>query len=50
MLSAGSKIRSKEHKHHGMSFAAEETDMDNIFYIVGVVVVIMVVAGYLGVA
>jgi len=33
-----------------MFLAAEETVMDSIFYIVGVVVVVMVVAGYLGFA
>jgi hypothetical protein len=33
-----------------MSLAAEEIVMDSIFYIVGVVVVVMVVASYLGFA
>jgi len=47
---ADSKTRSKEHKHRGISFAAEETVVDNIFYIVGVIVVILVVGSYLGLA
>jgi hypothetical protein len=33
-----------------MSLAAEETVMDSIFYIVGVIVVVLVVGSYLGLA
>ena len=39
-----------QRRHRGMSLAAEETVMDSIFYIVGLVVVVLVVAGYLGLA
>jgi hypothetical protein len=50
MPSADSKTRSKEHRHRGKSLAAEEIVMDSIFYIVGVIVVVLVVASYLGLA
>ena len=46
---ADAKTRSKDN-HRGISFAAEETVVDNIFYIVGVIVVILVVGSYLGLA
>ena len=48
MPSADLKTRSKEHRHRGMSLAAEEIVMDSIFYIVGVIVVVFVVGSYLG--
>jgi hypothetical protein len=50
MPSADSKILSKEHRHRGMSLAAEEIVMDSIFYFVGVIVVVLVVGSYLGLA
>ena len=43
---ADSRTRSKENRQRGTVFAAEEILMDSIIYIVGVVVIVMVVAGF----